>query len=198
MADLVRDELESRAALMRLLAERLSTQILLLADAVSSSVLSGGKLLLAGNGGSAATAQHIAAEFVGRFQLDRGPIAALALCADTATLTALSNDFGFQSVFARQVQAYAGRNDVLLLMTTSGQSRNLLAAAEAAHVVGCRMAALTGRHGGPLADLVDLWLATPADQPSLVQEAHLAIGHVLCGVVEAQLFAAKALGASLS
>jgi phosphoheptose isomerase len=146
----------------------------------------GGRLLAAGNGGSAAEAQHLTAELVGRFRDDRRPFSAIALHADTSSLTAIGNDYGFHDAFARQVRAHARPRDVVMLLSTSGQSRNLLLAASAATEVGATVWALTGPAPNPLAAIVDDALALPGGTCS-VQEAHLVAVHVLCSAFEAAL-----------
>ena len=144
----------------------------------------GARLLAAGNGGSAAEAQHLTAELVGRFRDDRRPFAALALHAETSSLTAISNDYGYQEVFARQVQAHARPGDVLVLLSTSGRSGNLLAAAAAARESGALSWALTGPAPNPLALACDDALCLPGGSAT-VQEAHLVGVHLLCGLFEA-------------
>jgi D-sedoheptulose 7-phosphate isomerase len=147
----------------------------------------GRKILLCGNGGSAADAQHIAAELVGRYELERRAWPSIALTTDTSALTALSNDFGYQEVFARQVQALATEGDVLIALSTSGSSANVIRAVEAAKKLSCRTIALTGGVGEPLSSLCDLVVSVPSDRTSRIQEAHITIGHLWCEMVDAQL-----------
>jgi D-sedoheptulose 7-phosphate isomerase len=151
----------------------------------------GGRLLVAGNGGSAAEAQHLSAELVGRLRDDRPAYSAIALHAETSSLTAIGNDYGFDRVFARQVQAHGRRGDVLILMSTSGRSGNLIAAAEAARELGITTWAMTGPLPNPLAMCCDDVLAVPAD-PQTVQELHLVGVHVLCEQIEVALPATTA------
>jgi D-sedoheptulose 7-phosphate isomerase len=151
----------------------------------------GGRLLVAGNGGSAAEAQHLSAELVGRLRDDRPAYSAIALHAETSSLTAIGNDYGFDRVFARQVQAHGRRGDVLILMSTSGRSSNLIAAAEAARELGITTWAMTGPLPNPLAMCCDDVLAVPAD-PQTVQELHLVGVHVLCEQIEVALPATTA------
>jgi phosphoheptose isomerase len=146
----------------------------------------GGRVLAAGNGGSAAEAQHLTAELVGRYRHDRAPFSALALCAETSSVTAIANDYGYDQVFARQVTAHARAGDVVVLLSTSGRSANLLEAARAARVVGANVWALTGPLPNPLAGLADSVLALPGD-PCHVQEAQLVVVHALCEAFEAAL-----------
>ena len=146
----------------------------------------GQRLLAAGNGGSAAEAQHLTAELVGRYRREREPLSAIALHADTSSLTALGNDYGFTEVFARQVRAHGRPGDVLILLSTSGRSENLLAAAEAARALGVTVWALTGPGPNPLADAADDAIRLPGPTPA-VQEAHLVAVHLLCETVDARL-----------
>jgi D-sedoheptulose 7-phosphate isomerase len=154
---------------------------------LARTVGTGGRLLVAGNGGSAAEAQHLAAELVGKLRDDRTPLSAIALAADTSALTAIANDYGYADVFARQVRAHGRPGDVLLLMTTSGRSPNLLAAVDAARETGLRTWAFTGPAPNPLADACDDVLAVPSTDPQVVQELHLVSVHVLCEYVDLAL-----------
>ena len=154
---------------------------------VTETVEGGGCLFLCGNGGSAADAQHLAAEYVVRFTRDRRAIAAVALTTDTSVLTAAANDYGFERGFARQLEALASAGDLLVLHSTSGTSSNLLAAAAVARSRGVRTIALLARNGGTLADEVDLALVVPTDSTARAQEMHLLIGHAVCDVVEQEL-----------
>jgi len=147
----------------------------------------GGRLLVAGNGGSAAEAQHLAAELVGKLREDRAPLSAIALTAETSSLTAIGNDYGFEEVFARQVRAHGRRGDILLLLSTSGRSANLLAAARAGREAGLRCWAFTGPGPNPLADLSTEVLAVPSGEPQVVQELHLVAAHLLCEYVDRAL-----------
>jgi D-sedoheptulose 7-phosphate isomerase len=147
----------------------------------------GGRLLAAGNGGSAAEAQHLTAELVGRFEADRPPLSAIALNAETSSLTAIANDFGADELFARQAEAHGRPGDVLVLLTTSGRSPNLLRAAERGRRVGLTVWAFTGRRPNPLAELADDVLAIDSPSSTAVQEAHLVAVHALCAAVERRL-----------
>ncbi len=147
---------------------------------------SGARLLAAGNGGSAAEAQHLTAELVGRYRDDRRPFSALALCAETSSVTAIGNDYGYDQVFARQVSAHGRPGDVLLLLSTSGSSKNLLEAAHAGRAAGLAVWAMTGSLPNPLASLADEVLALPGE-PCNVQEAQLVAVHALCEAFEAAL-----------
>ena len=154
------------------------------AEAMIKSLRAGGKIMLCGNGGSAADAQHLAAELVGRYLKDRAPLAALALTVDTSALTAIANDYAFEEVFARQVTGLGRPGDLLLALSTSGESANVLAAVAAANAKGIATIALTGVGGGRLAPLADLAIRVPAARSNAVQELHIAVGHILCGIVE--------------
>jgi D-sedoheptulose 7-phosphate isomerase len=150
----------------------------------------GGRLLVAGNGGSAAEAQHLTAELVGKLHADRRPLSAIALSAETSSLTAIGNDYGFEQVFARQVRAHGRPGDVLLLLSTSGRSANLLRAAQAGAAHGLRCWAFTGPAPNPLAALCHDTLAVPSTDPQVVQELHLVSAHVLCEYVDRAVAAA--------
>lgn len=162
---------------------------------LANCLTAGGRLLAAGNGGSAAEAQHLTAELVGRFDRDRQPFAAIALHADTSSLTAISNDYGYADAFARQVQAHARPRDVLVLLSTSGNSENLLRAAEVGHACGATVLAFTGPRPNPLADRADDTLAVDGTCAT-VQEAHLVSVHLLCTAFEAALAGTTARRAS--
>ena len=153
--------------------------------------LDGGRLLVAGNGGSAAEAQHLTAELVGRFETERRPLSALVLHGDSSTVTAVCNDYGRDEVFARQVQAHGRPGDVLLLLSTSGASSNLLTAADRAHAGGLQVWALTGPAPNPLAGAADRRIVIEAQSVSSVQEAHLVAVHALCAAVERHLAAQR-------
>lgn len=156
-------------------------------EMICAALGQGHKVLLCGNGGSAADAQHIAAELVGRYELQRRAWPSIALTTDTSALTALSNDFGYEEVFARQVQALASEGDVLIALSTSGASANVIKAAVAARKLGCRTIALTGGTGEPLASLCDIAVSVPSQRTSRIQELHITIGHLWCEMVDARL-----------
>ncbi|HYM91390.1 MAG TPA: D-sedoheptulose 7-phosphate isomerase [bacterium] len=163
-----------------------------MADTIIAAYRTGKKVVTCGNGGSAAEAQHIAAELVGRLQLpDRPPLAAVALTTDSSVLTAVGNDFGFEQVFARQVEACVHKGDVVIALSTSGNSPNVLAAVEKAKSLGATTIGLTGTPGGALADAVDLVLAVPSESTQRIQEAHLTVGHIVCSIVESELFGVR-------
>ena len=151
----------------------------------------GGKVLIFGNGGSAADAQHLAAEFVNRFQVERPPLAALALTTDTSILTAVANDYDFKQVFAKQVRALGRPGDLAWGISTSGNSPNVVAGLEAARELSMKTLALSGGDGGPVAAAADLALIVPSRNTPRVQEVHITIGHVLCDLVDYLLFPEK-------
>ena len=164
-------------------------EVLRAADLIADSFRAGGKLLLFGNGGSAADAQHIAGEFVNRFHhQDRKAMPALALSTDGGVLTCVANDTGFEQVFARQVEAFGARGDVLLAITTSGNSPNVIAAADRARAKEMRVVGMLGRDGGRVRALCDLALVVPSADTQRVQETHNLIGHIICDLVEQTLF----------
>jgi D-sedoheptulose 7-phosphate isomerase len=154
---------------------------------VAATLSQGGKLLLCGNGGSAADSQHLAAELTGRFLKDRRALAAIALSTDTSALTSIANDYSFDEVFSRQVMGLGRKGDCLLAITTSGNSRNVLRAAEAARSAGLRVIGLLGRDGGALRALSDVAIVVPSTTTARIQEAHIFIGHTLCAMVEEAL-----------
>jgi D-sedoheptulose 7-phosphate isomerase len=158
------------------------------AKACAISLRSGGKVLLAGNGGSAADAQHIAGELVSRFEFDRPGLPAIALTTDTSILTAIGNDYGYERLFARQVQAHGRKGDIFIGYSTSGRSPNVLHAFEEAKKYGLLCVGLTGNRGGPMLELCDYLLAVPSSRTPKIQEGHLVLGHIICGLIEKELF----------
>jgi len=176
-------ELEQHQAMIEKLRTR-GDVIEAAGDILIDTLKQGGKILLCGNGGSAADSQHIAAEFVVRYEKHRRPLAAIALTTDTSILTAHSNDYHFDSVFARQVEALGNENDCLIAISTSGCSKNVLNAAEAALDKGMAVIGLTGCGGGMLAGIATLSVVVPEQVTARIQEAHILIGHWWCGRVE--------------
>jgi D-sedoheptulose 7-phosphate isomerase len=158
-----------------------------IADVIAGALRSGNKLLLAGNGGSAADAQHIAAEIVGRYKKDRPAYAAIALTTDTSALTAIGNDYGFEQIFARQVEGLGRRGDVLLVFSTSGRSPNILAALKAARQQGLVTVGFTGSKGTDMAAFCDHLLVAPSDETAVIQQIHLTFAHGICDVIEQTL-----------
>lgn len=180
----VTDYLSGHRAAIDTLDATLAPAIARAADRLLAALAADGKILLCGNGGSAADAQHFAAELVGRFRRERRALAAVALTTDSSALTAIGNDYGFEQIFSRQVEALAGAGDVLVGISTSGHSPNVLAAVRAARERGCVTIGLLGRNGGSIAPEVDVALTVAAEQTSHIQEAHIVIIHLLCELVE--------------
>ncbi len=154
------------------------------ATRLTRALLEGNKILLCGNGGSAADAQHLAAELVGRFRRDRPGLAAVALSADAAVLTGIANDFGFHEVYARQVEAVCSPGDVFVGISTSGNSRNVYIALLRARELGAFTVAITGEHGGRLGGAADIWVRIPSHDTARIQEAYMLCGHMLCDWIE--------------
>lgn len=171
--------------------ESLHRAILAIASRIEDIFRSGNKVMLAGNGGSAADAQHIAGEFLSRFMLDRAPLPALALSTDTSVLTAIGNDYGFQHVFERQVRGLGKRGDGLIAISTSGRSPNIIAALRAARDLGVTTIGFTGSQGGAMGDLCDVCLFAPTDQTSLIQQIHITAAHIICNLVERSMFSKR-------
>lgn len=147
-------------------------------------LINGNKILLCGNGGSAADSQHLAAELVGRFKKERAPLPAIALTTNTSTITAIANDYDFASIFTRQIEAIGQAGDALIAISTSGNSNNIIAAVQLARARNISTIALTGGSGGKLRDQVDFCLSAPSNETDLIQEFHIAIGHILCDSIE--------------
>jgi len=164
------------------------------AEACAAAIAAGRKVMFCGNGGSAADSQHLAAELVGKLVFDRPGMAGLALTVDTSALTAIGNDFGYEFVFSRQVEALGRAGDVLVGITTSGRSKNVLRAFEAARACGIVTVAMTGEVRGPVADLADHWLAVPHAETQKIQEGHIVLGHIFCALVEARIHGARRPG----
>ncbi|MEX2156238.1 MAG: SIS domain-containing protein [Gemmatimonadales bacterium] len=183
----IRESLDGLATLAGRVAAEQADAIAAIAERYEVTLLGGGTLFFAGNGGSAADAQHIATEYVVRYQTTRPAMRAVALTTDSSLLTACANDLGFDEVFARQVEALAEPGDLLVLHSTSGESPNVIRAAQAAKARGVGVVAFLGRGGGQLKDLADLALVVPADETARIQELHLAIEHVICDLVEDRL-----------
>lgn len=189
-----RQELTALAELATRVAADMAGQVAEVAEVAAGAVLGGRKLMFCGNGGSAADAQHLATEYVVRFQEDRPALPALALTTDTSLLTAGANDLGFDRVFARQVDALGQPGDVLFLHSTSGSSPNLLRAAEMARERGVITVAMLAKGGGALAGMVDHAVVLPTDEGAHAQELHLAVGHIICQLVEERFHADRSEG----
>jgi D-sedoheptulose 7-phosphate isomerase len=181
------DEVAEHAAVLEATRAALAAEFARLVACCAKSVRGGGKILLFGNGGSAADAQHLATELTVRYKRDRAPIAALALTTDSSALTAIGNDLGFEHLFARQVDALGRPGDVALGITTSGKSRNVVLALEAAKSRGLVAAALAGKDGGLLKGVADPLLVVPSKTTARIQEMHIMLGQMLCGALEIEL-----------
>jgi D-sedoheptulose 7-phosphate isomerase len=190
MREYITGQLLDARSLMACMAEdkSLLTRVQLAAEACIASLRAGGKILLAGNGGSAADAQHIAGELVSRFAFDRPGLASVALTTDTSILTAIGNDYGYERLFARQIQALGRPGDVFIGYSTSGRSPNILQAFQEARSQGLVTLGMTGNRGGPMLELCDFLLEVPSGDTPKIQEGHLVLGHTLCGLIENSMF----------
>lgn len=180
----VRAQLEESCRVKSAFSAELVERIAQLAERAAATLAAGGKIILFGNGGSAADAQHLAAEFVVRLREDRPALAALALTVNTSVLTAAGNDYGFENIFARQIEALVAPGDLLIALSTSGTSANILRGAEAGRNRGAFVAGLTGETGGALGSVVNLLLNVPSRDAQRIQESHITIGHIVCSIVE--------------
>lgn len=194
MKTFIKQQIEEAAYISTQMAadEKLVALLEVVSQACIVCYRAGGKILLAGNGGSAADAQHIAGEFVSRFAFDRPGLPAIALTTDTSILTAIGNDYGYEKLFARQVQAHGQKGDVFIGYSTSGKSPNILMAMKEARERGLITVGLTGNRGGPMLELCDHLLEVPSSQTPKIQEGHLVMGHIICGLVESAIFRAPA------
>lgn len=194
MAGELNDYIDGEFLKSRKLVDAMATDAALremVLDVVTRSVAAlkrGNKILFAGNGGSAADAQHWAAELVSRFNYDRPGLPGIALTTDTSALTAIGNDYGYERVFARQVEALGRKGDVLFAISTSGNSKNILAAIDAARGLGIDVIGVTGRKGGAMADRCALCLHMPSDETPKIQEGHELLGHLICGLIEREMY----------
>lgn len=182
---IIRQSIDLKKCIME--DDEIITQILKVVTIIVNSVRNGKKILIAGNGGSAADSQHMAAELVGRLNTERNPIPAIALTTDTSIITAISNDFDFSDIFSRQVKALANPGDILILISTSGNSINLLKAAEEAKNKGVITIGILGKDGGKLIELVDIPVLVKHENTQRIQEAQLMIEHIICELVEQQI-----------
>ena len=183
----VKNLLNISADLKKTVAETLSGEILDSAHQIKNRLQIGGKLLLMGNGGSAWDAQHIAAELVGRFKKERKAMPALALTVDTSSLTALGNDYGFETIFERQIEALTNKNDAVIGISTSGNSENVVRAIKRANSMGAYTIGLLGNDGGKLKEIVNLPIVVPSNDTARIQEVHITIGHIICEIIEEDL-----------
>lgn len=188
--DILDDEFEKSRRLIDAIAadDALRAQVLDVVARCVAALKRGNKILFAGNGGSAADAQHWAAELVSRFGYDRPGLPGMALTTDTSAITAIGNDYGYERVFARQLQALGRKGDVFFAISTSGNSRNILAAAEAAQAIGIEVVGFTGRSGGAMTRDCTICLHMPSDETAKIQEGHELLGHLICGLIEREMF----------
>ena len=182
--------LEQSAQVKSAIAKSNTVEIEQMVNLIIKAFKEGGKVVLFGNGGSAADAQHIAGELVGRFKLKRQALPAIALTTNTSILTAMANDYGYETVFSRQVEALVNEKDVVIGISTSGNSSSVIEAIRAARIKGAKTIGLTGGSGGRLAEAADVVLTVPSDDTPRIQEAHITIGHIVCELVERELSAA--------
>ncbi len=187
-AELIRAQLAESCRVKESFSEELVSRIARLAETAATALASGHKLVFFGNGGSAADAQHLAAELVVRLRDDRPGLAAMALTTNTSVLTAAGNDYGFERIFARQVESMVSSGDILIALSTSGNSPNIVQGVAAGKKRGAFCAALTGETGGALAGQADLLLNVPSRDPQRIQESHITIGHILCSLIESIRF----------
>lgn len=188
MMETIKQQLLESAAVKQRVAETLTEQIAEAARMIIESYRNDGKLILFGNGGSAADAQHLAAELVGRFKMERAALPAIALSVNTSIVTALGNDYDYDIIFARQIEAWVKSGDIVIGLSTSGNSSNVISGIEKANSLDAKTIGLTGRDGGQLAKIVDLALIVPSADTPRIQEAHITIGHVICDIIERTLF----------
>ena len=177
------EHLETSKRSMDLIIEQIESAAKICIDGLENN----GKIILFGNGGSAADAQHIAAELVGRYKMDRKGIPAIALTTDTSAITAISNDFGYEYVFERQVEALANKGDVLIGISTSGRSSNVINGLKMASKIGCRSIGFSGSDGGEMNQICDTNLVVPSEDTPRIQEMHIVIGHIICHLIEQEL-----------
>jgi D-sedoheptulose 7-phosphate isomerase len=188
MKDIIEKALEESLRVKETFIRSHVKVIMDVAEKIAAAFLSDRKLLICGNGGSAADAQHLASEFVNRYLLERPPLPALALTTDTSTITSIANDYTFDDIFSKQVKALGLEGDILLAISTSGESENVLRAVRAAKTQGLYTVGLTGKDGGKLAPLADISLVVKNDVTARIQEAHILAGHILCRLVDYILF----------
>jgi D-sedoheptulose 7-phosphate isomerase len=186
IASRIRAEIDEITAGFTRLSEH-SSAIEQAARAMIASLAAGNKIMFCGNGGSAADSQHLAAELMGRYLKDRAPLPALALTVDTSALTAIGNDYGYVEVFARQLRGVGRQGDVLVGLSTSGNSANVVAAIETARIMNIMVVGMTGMNGGRMDSLCDVLIKVPATRTNRIQEMHIAVGHMLCGFIEDEL-----------
>jgi D-sedoheptulose 7-phosphate isomerase len=191
MQPIIKFEFEEHLKTAQTTMELIGDSLEIAAKFCIDSLNHGGKILIFGNGGSAADAQHIAAELVGRYKVERKGLAAIALTTDTSTLTAIGNDYGYDRVFDRQVEALANKGDVAIGISTGGSSANVINALKLANELGCKTIGFSGRGGGEMNELCDVNLVVPADDTPRIQEMHIVIGHTICHLIDGAFSKAK-------
>lgn len=187
-SETVIEQLADQRQVLQRMENELSGLIAAAAQILADALSTGKKLLIMGNGGSAADAQHFAAEIVGRFKMERRALPAIALTTDTSALTAIGNDYGFDRIFSRQVEAFAQPGDLVVGISTSGNSPNVALALKAAKDAGCRSIALLGRDGGAIKELADIAIIIPSNDTPRIQEGHITTIHILCDLLEKEIF----------
>jgi D-sedoheptulose 7-phosphate isomerase len=184
MQSIIKQELNEHLTTLDETTESIGSALEVAANICIDSLKQGGKILIFGNGGSAADAQHIAAELVGRYKLERKGLSAIALSTDTSSLTAIANDYGYEHVFDRQIEALANPEDVAVGISTSGNSSNVINALQLAKNIGCKSIGLSGKSGGDMNKLCDVNLVIPAKDTARIQEMHILVGHIICHLIE--------------
>ena len=184
MQSIIKQELNEHLTTLDATMKSIGSSLEVAANICIDSLKQGGKILLFGNGGSAADAQHIAAELVGRYKLERKGLSAIALSTDTSSLTAIANDYGYEHVFDRQIEALANPEDVAIGISTSGNSSNVINALQLAKNIGCKSIGLSGKSGGDMNKLCDVNLVIPANDTARIQEMHILVGHIICHLIE--------------
>lgn len=191
MLEAISQQLRDHKAVMDEIEKALAGNVAAVVSLMEVALAGGNKLLIMGNGGSAADAQHFAAEIIGRFKLERRALPAIALTTDSSILTAIGNDYGFDAIFSRQVEGLAAAGDVVVGISTSGNSPNVKAALAAARERGCQTVALLGRDGGEIRELADIALVVPSFDTPRIQEGHITLIHIICDLLEKRLFATR-------
>ena len=191
MQSIIKQELNEHSTTLEATMKSIGSALEVAANICIDSLKQGGKILIFGNGGSAADAQHIAAELVGRYKLERKGLSAIALSTDTSSLTAIANDYGYEHVFDRQIEALANPEDVAVGISTSGNSSNVINALQSAKNIGCKSIGLSGKFGGDMNKLCDVNLVIPANDTARIQEMHILVGHIICHLIELEFINSK-------
>jgi len=191
MQSIIKQELNEHLTTLDATMKSIGSALEVAANICIDSLKQGGKILIFGNGGSAADAQHIAAELVGRYKLERKGLSAIALSTDTSSLTAIANDYGYEHVFDRQIEALANLEDVAVGISTSGNSSNVINALQLAKNIGCKSIGLSGKSGGDMNKLCDVNLVIPANDTARIQEMHILVGHIICHLIELEFINSK-------